>query len=161
MWTSSGWACFGPKWPKTGHFGCRTSCVAGGRVGLPSAVSPCAGTLWWRSIFAQFQFFSFFGFLWPKWGPMLFFFNGIFPILPYLSNLPCCDPEPQTTAKLPPHNVVAQHFGWFCHFCSWARCAGAARRGKRGETAVECAKCPTRQIWGPNQVPCIGRCKAP
>ena len=31
--------CFGPKWPKTGHFGCRTSCVAGGRVGLPSAVS--------------------------------------------------------------------------------------------------------------------------
>ena len=91
----------------------------------------------------------------------VFFFNGIFPILSCLSNLPCCDPEPQTTAKLPPHSVVAQHFGWFCHFCSWARCAGAARRGTRWETAVECAKCLTRQIWGPNQVPCIGRCKAP
>ena len=91
----------------------------------------------------------------------VFFFNGIFPILSYLSNLPCCDPEPQTTARLPPHNVVAQHFGWFCHFCAWARCAGAARRGTKGETAVECAKCPTSQIWGPNQVPCIGRCKAP
>ena len=91
----------------------------------------------------------------------VFLFNGIFLILSYLSNLPCCDPEPQTTAKLPPHNVVAQHFGWFCHFCAWARCAGAARRGTRGETAVECAKCVTRQIWGPNQVPCIGRCRAP
>ena len=70
----------------------------------------------------------------------VFFFNGIFPILSYLSNLPCCDPEPQTTARLPPHKVVAQHFGWFCHFCSWARCAGAARRGKRGETE-HCGMC--------------------
>ena len=109
--------------------------------------------------FWSFQFFSFFWQFVAK--SNVFFFKGIFPILSYPSTLPCCDPEPQTTAKLPPHNVVAQHFGWFCHFCSWARCAGAARRGKRGETAVECAKCPTRQIWGPNQVPCIGRCKAP
>ena len=36
-------ACFGPKWPKTGHFGCRASCVAGRRVGLPSAFIPRLG----------------------------------------------------------------------------------------------------------------------
>ena len=43
---------------------------------MPSAVSPCASTLWWRSIFAQFQFFSFFGFLWPN--PMFFFSMAFF-----------------------------------------------------------------------------------
>ena len=42
----------------------------------PSAVSPCAGTLWWRSIFALFQFFSFFGCLWPN--PMFFFSMAFF-----------------------------------------------------------------------------------
>ena len=82
----------------------------------------------------------------------------MFPCPPHL---PCCGPKPQTTAKLAPHNVVAQRFDWFCHLCAWARCAGAARWDTRGETAVECAKCPTSQIWGPNQVPCNGRWKAP
>ena len=44
--------------------------------GSASAVSPCAGTLWWRSIFALFQFFTFFGFLWPN--PMFFFSMAFF-----------------------------------------------------------------------------------
>ena len=106
--------------------------------------------------------FSVFDIFWPFVAkPNVFFFNGIFPIFPYPSHLPCCGPKPQTTAKLAPHNVVAQRFDWFCHLCAWARCAGAARWDTRGETAVECAKCPTSQIWGPNQVPCNGRWKAP
>ena len=106
--------------------------------------------------------FSVFDIFWPFVAkPNVLFFNGIFSIFPYPSHLPCCGPKPQTTAKLAPHNVVAQRFDWFCHLCAWARCAGAARWDTRGETAVECAKCLTSQIWGPNQVPCNGRWKAP
>ena len=63
--------CFGPKCPKTGHFALCTSCAAGTHAGLSSAVLPCAGTLWWRSIFALFLFSTFFGRLWPN--PMFFF----------------------------------------------------------------------------------------
>ena len=79
----------------------------------------------------------------------VFFFNGIFPILSYLSNLPCCDPEPQTTAKLPPHNVVAQHFGWFCHFCSWARPVCRSRKaGQKGGNCCGMCKVPNTPNLG-------------
>ena len=83
--------------------------------------------------------FSVFDIFWPFVAkPNVFFFNGIFPIFPYPSHLPCCGPKPQTTAKLAPHNVVAQRFDCFCHLCAWARCAGDARWGMRGETACIC-----------------------
>ena len=141
--------CFGLKCPKTGHIGLCTSCATGMHAGLSSAILRCSGTLWWRSIFALFLFCTFFGRLWPN--PMFLFSMGISQ---FFRTLDTCHvvrgPKPQTTAKLSPHNVVAQRFDWFCHLCAWARCAGAARWGTMGETAAECAKCPTSQIWGPN-----------
>ena len=152
--------CFGPKWPKTGHFGCRTSCVAGGRVGLPSAVSPCAGTLWWRSIFALFQFFSFFGCLWPN--PMFFFSMAFFRFCrtSQTCHVVTHSPKPvKPQPSCPPTMWWRSILAGFAIFVPGQGVPGPQGGAQGGKLLSKCLR--TRQIWGPNQVPCIGRCKAP
>ena len=137
--------CFGPKWPKTGHFGCRTSCVAGGRVGLPSAVSPCAGTLWWRSIFAQFHFFSFFGFLWPN--PMFFFSMAFFRFCRTSQTCHVVIQSPKPQPSCPP--TVAQCGGaafWLVlpFLCLGKVCRGR-KAGHKGKNC--CGMCKVQYLY--------------